>query len=193
MTAARLLIIGPQGSGKGTQGVRIAESYGIPVVSTGDIFRANIKGGTELGKLAQSYTDKGELVPDSVTNDMVRDRLAQADVVEGFLLDGYPRNVAQVAELKVILRELGVTLDGAVEITADADAVVARLLKRAEIEGRVDDNEDVIRHRLEVYAEQTAPVSAEYEADGVLVRVDGLGDIDDVTARLVAAIESILA
>jgi len=189
----RLLIIGAPGAGKGTQAVRLAERFGVPAISTGDIFRANIKGGTELGKLAQSYTDKGELVPDSVTNDMVRDRLAQADVVEGFLLDGYPRNVAQVAELKVILRELGVTLDGAVEITADADAVVARLLKRAEIEGRVDDNEDVIRHRLEVYAEQTAPVSAEYEADGVLVRVDGLGDIDDVTARLVAAIESILA
>ena len=191
--SARLVLLGPPGAGKGTQAVRLAERFGVPAISTGDIFRANIKGGTELGKLAQIYTDKGELVPDSVTNDMVRDRLAQADVVEGFLLDGYPRNVAQVAELKVILRELGVTLDGAVEITADADAVVARLLKRAEIEGRVDDNEDVIRHRLEVYAEQTAPVSAEYEADGVLVRVDGLGDIDDVTARLVAAIESILA
>ncbi|NKX92216.1 adenylate kinase [Sanguibacter hominis ATCC BAA-789] len=191
--SARLVLLGPPGAGKGTQAVRLAERFGVPAISTGDIFRANIKGGTELGKLAQSYTDKGELVPDSVTNDMVRDRLAQADVVEGFLLDGYPRNVAQVAELKVILGELGVTLDGAVEITADAEAVVARLLKRAEIEGRVDDNEDVIRHRLEVYAEQTAPVSAEYEADGDLVRVDGLGDIDDVTARLVAAIESILA
>ncbi len=191
--SARLVLLGPPGAGKGTQAVRLAERFGVPAISTGDIFRANIKGGTELGKLAQSYTDKGELVPDSVTNDMVRDRLARADVVEGFLLDGYPRNVAQVAELKVILGELGVTLDGAVEITADAEAVVARLLKRAEIEGRVDDNEDVIRHRLEVYAEQTAPVSAEYEADGDLVRVDGLGDIDDVTARLVAAIESILA
>ena len=191
--SARLVLLGPPGAGKGTQAVRLAERFGVPAISTGDIFRANIKGGTELGKLAQSYTDKGELVPDSVTNDMVRDRLAQADVVEGFLLDGYPRNVAQVAELKVILGELGVTLDGAVEITADAEAVVARLLKRAEIEGRVDDNEDVIRHRLEVYAEQTAPVSAAYEADGDLVRVDGLGDIDDVTARLVAAIEPILA
>ncbi|PFG36345.1 adenylate kinase [Flavimobilis soli] len=191
--SARLVLLGPPGAGKGTQAVRLAERFGVPAISTGDIFRANIKGGTELGKLAQSYTDKGELVPDSVTNDMVRDRLGQEDVADGFLLDGYPRNVAQVAELKVILEELGVELDGAVEITADAEAVVARLLKRAEIEGRVDDNEDVIRHRLEVYAEQTAPVSAEYEADGALVRVDGLGDIDEVTARLVEAIESILA
>jgi len=191
--SVRLVLLGPPGAGKGTQAVRLAERFGVPAISTGDIFRANIKGGTELGKLAQSYADKGELVPDSVTNAMVRDRLAQEDVADGFLLDGYPRNVAQVAELKVILDELGVELDGAVEITADAEAVVARLLKRAEIEGRVDDNEDVIRHRLEVYAEQTAPVSAEYEADGALVRVDGLGDIDEVTARLVEAIESILA
>ena len=191
--SARLVLLGPPGAGKGTQAVRLAERFGVPAISTGDIFRANIKGGTELGKLAQSYTDKGELVPDSVTNDMVRDRLAQSDVAEGFLLDGYPRNVAQVAELKVILDELGVELDGAVEITADAEAVVTRLLKRAEIEGRVDDSEDVIRHRLDVYAEQTAPVSAEYEADDALVRVDGLGDVDEVTARLVAAIESILA
>ena len=164
----------------------------MPAISTGDIFRANIQGGTELGQLAQSYTDKGELVPDSVTNDMVRDRLAQADAAEGFLLDGYPRNAAQVDELAVILGELGVALDGAVEITADAEVVVGRLLRRAELEGRVDDNEDVIRHRLDVYAEQTAPVSALYEAQGALVRVDGLGEVDEVTARLVAAIGPLL-
>lgn len=189
--SARLVLLGPPGAGKGTQAARLSEALGVPAISTGDIFRANIKGGTPLGKLAQEYTDRGELVPDSVTNSMVRDRLSQPDAAEGFLLDGYPRNVAQVHELTTILSDLGLTLDGAVEITADADAVTARLLRRAEIEGRVDDNEDVIRHRLAVYAEQTAPVSGIYAEQGVLAQVDGLGEVDEVTQRLLAAITTL--
>lgn len=186
--SARLVLLGAPGAGKGTQAARLSERLGVPAISTGDIFRANIKGGTELGRLAQSYTDKGELVPDSVTNDMVRARLAEADAATGFLLDGYPRNTAQVAELDVILGELGVTLDGAVELTADPEIVTARLLRRAEIEGRVDDTEDVIRTRLAVYAEQTAPVSGVYAGRDALVAVDGIGELDEVTDRLLAAI-----
>lgn len=186
--SARLVLLGAPGAGKGTQAARLSERLGVPAISTGDIFRANIKGGTELGLLAQSYTNKGELVPDSVTNDMVRARLAEADAAEGFLLDGYPRNIAQVAELDVILGELGVALDGAVELTADPDIVTERLLKRAELEGRVDDTEDVIRHRLDVYAEQTAPIAGLFADRGVLAQVDGIGDVDEVTDRLLAAI-----
>jgi adenylate kinase len=186
--STRLVLLGPPGAGKGTQAERIAERLGIPAISTGDIFRANIKGGTPLGKTVQEYTSRGALVPDSVTNEMVRDRLAQDDVVDGFLLDGYPRNVAQVGELDAILAEAGLTLDLAIEITADPDVVVARLLKRAEIEGREDDTEDVVRHRLDVYVQETAPIAHVYADRGLLARVDGIGDVDAVTERLVAAI-----
>ena len=157
--STRLVLLGPPGAGKGTQAARLAERFGVPAISTGDIFRANIKGGTPLGRTVQEYTSRGALVPDSVTNDMVRDRLAQDDAADGFLLDGYPRNVAQVGELDAILADAGLTLDLAVEITADPDVVAERLLKRAEIEGRDDDTEDVIRHRLDVYAEETAPIA----------------------------------
>ncbi|GEL47469.1 adenylate kinase [Cellulomonas hominis] len=188
--SARLVLLGPPGAGKGTQAVRLAEHLGVPAISTGDIFRANIKGGTELGRTAQEYTARGELVPDSVTNAMVRDRLAQADAAGGFLLDGYPRNVAQVAELDAILADAGLALDAALEITADADVVVERLLKRAEIEGRADDTEPVIRHRLDVYAEQTAPISGVYADRDLLVQVDGIGQVDEVTERLLAALAS---
>ncbi len=188
--SARLVLLGPPGAGKGTQAVRLAEHLGVPAISTGDIFRANIKGGTELGRTAQEYTARGELVPDSVTNAMVRDRLAQDDTAGGFLLDGYPRNVAQVAELDAILADAGLALDAALEITADADVVVERLLKRAEIEGRADDTEPVIRHRLDVYAEQTAPISGVYAGRDLLVQVDGLGEVDEVTERLLAALAS---
>lgn len=188
--SARLVLLGPPGAGKGTQAVRLAEHLGVPAISTGDIFRANIKGGTDLGRTAQEYTARGELVPDSVTNAMVRDRLAQADAAGGFLLDGYPRNVAQVAELDAILADAGLALDAALEITADADVVVERLLKRAEIEGRADDTEPVIRHRLDVYAEQTAPISGVYADRDLLVQVDGIGQVDEVTERLLAALAS---
>lgn len=194
--SARIVLLGPPGAGKGTQAARLAEQLGVEAISTGDIFRANIKGETELGKLAQEYTSRGELVPDSVTNAMVRDKLASkisdgaADEL-GFILDGYPRNVAQVEELDTILSDFGITLDGALEITADADVVTERLLKRAEIEGRADDTEPVIRHRLAVYAEQTAPISAVYSERGALAQVDGIGAVDEVTERLVSALETL--
>ncbi|MGC5167731.1 adenylate kinase [Luteimicrobium sp. DT211] len=187
--STRLVIMGPQGAGKGTQAARLAEHLGVPAISTGDIFRANIKGGTELGVLAQSYTAKGELVPDSVTNGMVRDRLAQADAAAGFILDGYPRNAAQVVELDKILADAGVALDGVIELVAERDELLARLRKRAEIEGREDDTEDAIARRLDIYAEQTAPLTDAYAQRGLLVRVDGIGQIDEVTQRLVAALD----
>ncbi len=188
--STRLVLLGPPGAGKGTQAARLAERLAIPAISTGDIFRANITGGTELGRKVQEYTSVGALVPDEVTNAMVRDRLAQADTAAGFLLDGYPRNVAQVGELDVILADAGLALDAAVELTADPQVVVERLLKRAEIEGRADDTEPVIRHRLDVYAEQTAPIAAVYAGRGALVQVDGIGDVDDVTERLLGALSA---
>lgn len=185
----RAVLLGPPGAGKGTQAARLAERRGVPAISTGDIFRANVKGNTELGQKAQEYMSAGALVPDEVTNAMVRDRLSQEDVSGGFLLDGYPRNPDQAVELDTMLSDLGVTLDAAIEITADVDEVTTRLLKRAEIEGRADDTEPVIRKRLEVYATSTAPLTAYYDGHGLLVQVDGMGDIDDVTARLVAAVD----
>jgi len=186
--SARLVLLGPPGAGKGTQAARLADELGVPAISTGDIFRSNIKNGTELGRQVQDITAAGRLVPDELTNELVRDRLAQADAVDGFLLDGYPRNVAQVAALDEILATAGRRIDLAVELVVDPQVVVERLTRRAQIEGRADDTEDVIRHRLDVYAEQTAPISRVYAARGMLVQVDGLGDVDDVTARLLAAL-----
>ena len=182
----RLVLLGPPGAGKGTQAVRLADRLGVPAISTGDIFRANISGGTELGRLAQSYTSSGRLVPDEVTNDMVRDRLAQDDVEPGFLLDGYPRNASQVEALDAMLGSS--PLDAVVAITADTEELIVRLLKRAEIEGREDDTEDVIRHRQEVYAAETAPLIDIYRERGLLRSVDGMGEIDEVTDRLFAAL-----
>jgi adenylate kinase len=191
--SARLVLLGPPGAGKGTQAVRLAERLGVPAISTGDIFRSNIKNGTELGRRVQDITASGALVPDELTNELVRDRLAQSDAVDGFLLDGYPRNVAQVAALDEMLAAAGQQLDLAVELTVDPQVVVERLTRRAEIEGRADDTEDVIRHRLDVYAEQTAPISQVYAARGVLAQVDGLGEVDEVTERLVAALAPVLS
>jgi len=191
--SARLVLLGPPGAGKGTQAARLAERLGVPAISTGDIFRSNIKNGTELGRRVQDITASGALVPDELTNELVRDRLAQADAVEGFLLDGYPRNVAQVAALDEILATAGSRLDLAVELTVDPQVVVERLTRRAQIEGRADDTEDVIRHRLDVYAEQTAPISQVYAARDLLAQVDGLGDVDDVTDRLLAALSPVLS
>lgn len=185
----RLLLIGAPGAGKGTQAVKLAETFGIPAISTGDIFRYNVKNETELGKLAKSYMDRGEYVPDSVTNDLVRDRLTQADAQPGFLLDGYPRTADQVVELDGMLTDAGTALDAVVLLTADTDEVVRRLLNRAIEQGRADDTEDVIRRRLEVYEEQTAPLVNTYSARNLVVTVDGLGAVNEVTARILAALE----
>ncbi|KAE8762204.1 adenylate kinase [Georgenia thermotolerans] len=186
--SARLVLLGPPGAGKGTQAVRISDRLSVPAISTGDIFRANVAEQTELGKRAQRYMDAGEYVPDEVTNAMVRDRLAQPDAVPGFLLDGYPRTADQVAELDGMLSGDGQRLDAVVELTADTDEVVTRLLKRASEQGRADDTEPVIRRRLEVYAEQTAPLARLYADRGLLVQVDGIGEIDEVTDRILAAL-----
>ena len=188
--SARMVLLGPPGAGKGTQAARIAERLGIPAISTGDIFRANVAGATELGTRAKAYMDKGEYVPDSITNAMVADRIAQADCENGFLLDGYPRTTAQVGELDSMLKDSGLALDVVVEITADAEAVIARLLKRAGEQGRADDTEPVIRRRLEVYAESTAPLADLYAERDLLVRVDGMGEIDVVTGRIMEALAS---
>ena len=188
--SARMVLLGPPGAGKGTQAARIAERLGIPAISTGDIFRANVAGATELGTQAKAYMDKGEYVPDSITNAMVADRIAQADCENGFLLDGYPRTTAQVGELDSMLKASGLALDVVVEITADAEAVIARLLKRAGEQGRADDTEPVIRRRLEVYAESTAPLADLYAERDLLVQVDGMGEIDVVTGRIMEALAS---
>jgi adenylate kinase len=186
----RLVILGPPGAGKGTQSTRIAEHFGIPAISTGDIFRANIRDKTELGMLVDGIVKSGKYVPDEVTNDLVRDRLDKADCAPGFLLDGYPRTEAQVLELDTMLKSHETALDVVLELTVDTDEVVGRLLNRAKIEGREDDTEDVIRHRLEVYFEQTAPLVNVYKERGLLVAVDGLGEVDEVTQRLFTALDT---
>jgi adenylate kinase len=185
----RMLIMGPPGAGKGTQAVRISQHYGIPAISTGDIFRANVSQGTELGKKAQEYMDAGEYVPDKVTNLMVRARIDEPDAAPGFLLDGYPRTLAQVEELDGMVAFTGHRLDAAVVLTVDQDELVARLLHRAQSEGRADDTEDVIRRRQEVYAEQTEPLIEVYRQHGIVFEIDGMGDVDDVTKRIFDALD----
>ena len=187
----RMLIIGPPGSGKGTQAERICAELGIVAISTGDIFRANVKGETPLGLEAKKYIDNGDFVPDSVTNRMVRDRLAQDDVAQGFLLDGYPRTSPQVDELDDILGAADVNLDVVVQLTADDEELVKRLLGRALETGRSDDNEEVIRHRLDLYREQTEVVVSRYAERGILAKVDGLGPMDEVTERIMDAIKNV--
>lgn len=184
----RVLFMGPPGAGKGTQAALLAARLGIPHISTGDIFRANVAQGTELGQQAQAFMDAGEYVPDTITNAMVRDRLTLEDCRPGFLLDGYPRTLEQVAELDAMLRSAQQKLNVVVELTVDVDEVVKRLVKRAQEQGRSDDTEDVMRRRLEVYAEQTAPLIETYSERGILVRVDGMGSVDDVTERLIAVV-----
>lgn len=184
----RLLLIGAPGAGKGTQAEQLAATFGIPAISTGDIFRYNVKNETELGKQAKAFMDRGEYVPDSLTNDLVRDRLSQTDAKDGFLLDGYPRTGDQVVELDNILAAAGTQLDVVVLLTADTDEVVRRLLNRALEQGRADDTEDVIRRRLEVYEEQTAPLINIYAARDLVVTIDGLGEVNEVTGRILAAL-----
>ncbi|MCI2238793.1 adenylate kinase [Paenibacillus sp. TRM 82003] len=187
---SRLVLLGPPGAGKGTQAKRLSEKLGIPAISTGDIFRANVAQRTELGRTVQEYLDAGKYVPDSVTNAMVRDRIAQPDAADGFILDGYPRTTDQVRELDDMLAGSGAKLDRVLEITADPDELVRRLTKRAQVEGRSDDTEEVIRTRQEVYAEQTAPLVSVYSERGLLRSVDGLGEVPEVTSRLLDALAS---
>ncbi len=184
----RIVLMGPPGAGKGTQAVVVAERLGIPHISTGEIFRAHMAQGTPLGIAAGMYMDRGNYVPDRITNAMVRNRLAQPDAARGFLLDGYPRTLDQVAVLDEMLADVGLVLDHVVELTANTEVVVARLLKRAAEQGRADDTEEVIRRRMEIYADQTEPLTQVYADKGVLVRVDGLGSIDEVRDRVLAAI-----
>jgi adenylate kinase len=186
----RLLIMGPPGAGKGTQAVGLAERIGGAHISTGDIFRANVRDQTELGQAAQRYMDAGEYVPDEITNAMIKDRLAQADASEAFILDGYPRTVDQVSTLDGILDELGTQLDGVIELVVDPEELIQRLLKRAETSGRADDTEDVIRHRQEVYIAETAPLLEVYGSRGLLREVDGVGDVDEVARRIDAVLPS---
>lgn len=187
-TPARLLIIGPQGSGKGTQGVRIAEALGIPAVSTGDVFRANVKEGTDLGQQVKAIIDAGDLVPDELTGAIVRDRLEQADAERGFLLDGYPRNLRQVSDLDGFLDGRGTPLTAVVELSVPREESISRLSLRAAEQGRADDNEESIARRLAIYESETAPILDVYRERGIVDSVDGVGSLDEITARITAAL-----
>jgi len=180
----RLVLVGPPGAGKGTQAVRLAERLEVPHISTGDLFRANLKRETELGVEAKRYMDAGELVPDSVTVAMVRDRLTAADVAKGFILDGFPRTVSQAGSLSEILTEGGEDLDAVVEMQVSEDLLVERLLAR----GRADDTEDVIRRRQQVYRDETAPLLDHYRDR--LVTVDAVGSIEEITDRMTDALRA---
>ena len=185
---ARLLIVGPQGSGKGTQGARIAETFGVPAVSTGDVFRANIQQGTELGRQVQSIIERGDLVPDELTSTIVRDRLAQDDAAPGFLLDGYPRNLGQVADLDAFLAERDETLDAVIELSVPREESIERLIRRAADQGRTDDTEEVIAHRLALYESETAPILDVYRERNLVERIDGVGSLDEITERVLTAL-----
>lgn len=188
--SARLLIVGPQGSGKGTQGVRIGDAFGIPVVSTGDIFRANIKAGTELGEQVTAILDAGDLVPDELTGAIVRDRLSQEDARDGFVLDGYPRNTSQVGYLDEFLGESGEALDAVIMLDVPREESLARLSLRATQQGRTDDTDETIAHRLDIYERETAPILEVYDARGIIERIDGVGSLDDITERIMTALSA---
>lgn len=185
----RLLLIGPPGAGKGTQAVELSRAFGVPAVSTGDIFRENVRNETPLGVQAKSFMDAGNNVPDSLTNDLITDRLAADDCSRGFLLDGYPRTTDQVRHLDDFLATHDSALNVVVQLLAEPDIVVERLRKRALDQGRTDDDETVVRHRLDVYSEQTAPLIDVYTSRGLVVAIDGIGDIAEVTGRIMAALE----
>jgi adenylate kinase len=186
----RLLIVGPPGAGKGTQSARLTTAFGIPAIATGDIFRANIKNQTELGQKVSAIINAGDYVPDSLTNELVASRLTEDDAREGFLLDGYPRTLDQLGFLDGVLAEDDTALDAVIQLVVDPDEVISRLLKRAHEEGRSDDTEDTIRHRQELYQRETAPLIAVYRDRGLVLEVDALGDVDDVAARVTAALAS---
>ena len=189
----RVVLLGPPGAGKGTQAQIIAERLGVPAISTGDIFRANVSGKTELGQKAKVYMDAGNLVPDEITVAMVKDRLAETDAKGGFLLDGFPRTIAQAEQLRESLADLGQSLDGVLELVVDEDELVRRLSGRrmlvdGEMIQRDDDRPETVRHRLHVYREQTAPLSGFYESEGLLARIDAIGEIEEVTDRALQAL-----
>ena len=187
----RMILMGPPGAGKGTQAQVVAERYSIPAISTGDIFRKNASDGTELGIQAQRFMDAGEYVPDELTNLMVRNRIDEPDAERGFLLDGYPRTLAQVEELDGMIKHTGHVLDAVVVLTVDKEELVQRLLQRAETEGRADDTEDVVRRRQEVYHDQTAPLIDVYRDRGLMIEVDGMGDVDEVSQRIFDALHDV--
>lgn len=186
----RLLLIGPPGAGKGTQAALLAQHFGIPAISTGDIFRENVRNETPLGLEAKAFMDRGEYVPDSLTNALVRDRLNQEDAVAGFLLDGYPRTIDQVEELDDILEETEKKLDVVVQLTADSEELLRRLSGRAQEQGRSDDTPEVIKRRLDVYEEQTAPLIDIYASRSLVAKVNGLGEIADVTNRIIEVLDA---
>ena len=212
----RLILVGPPGAGKGTQAVFLAAHYSIPHISTGDIFRANIKGETELGKLAKSYMDAGNLVPDSVTNEMLKDRIGHADAADGFLLDGYPRNVGQAEFLDEVLEEKAISLDAVLELQISNEEIIKRLsgrrtcrdcgapshviFEKPEVDGvcdkcggelyqREDDKEEVVANRLNVYAEQTEPIISYYQKEGLLKVISAYGDVSEISASAIAALK----
>ena len=187
----RLILMGPPGAGKGTQAKYVAEHFGIPAISTGDIFRANVSQGTDLGVQAKRYMDAGEYVPDEITNLMVRNRIDEPDADPGFLLDGYPRTLAQVKELDAMIEHTGHRLDAVVVLTVDSEEVVQRLLNRARTEGRADDTEDVIRRRQEIFLEETEPLIAVYRERGLVHEINGMGEVDEVTKRIFEALDVI--
>ena len=207
----RLVLVGPPGAGKGTQAQFLAAHYSIPHISTGDIFRANLKAGTPPGLQAKGFMDKGELVPDSVTNEMVKDRLTHDDVANGFLLDGFPRNVAQAEVLRAILAEKKTPLHAVLEFSLANEEIVARLSSRrtckecgqpsvgqekcpqcgGDVYQREDDKAEVIARRLEVYQEQTAPIVSFYRNEGLLITVGALGSVEDITAHAISALSRV--
>ncbi len=186
----RILLIGPPGAGKGTQAALLAQHFGIPAISTGDIFRENVRNETPLGLEAKAFMDRGEYVPDSLTNALVRDRLNQEDAAAGFLLDGYPRTIDQVEELDDILDETNKKLDVVVQLTADSEELLRRLSGRAQEQGRSDDTPDVIKRRLDVYEDQTAPLIDIYASRSLVAKVNGLGEIADVTSRIIEVLDA---
>lgn len=191
--ATYVLLMGPPGAGKGTQAKKLERALGLPQVATGDLFRENLKNETDLGQLAKRYMDKGELVPDEVTVGMVRERLSRRDCANGAVLDGFPRTVAQAEALETLLQEMNGRLSVVVSIKVPQDVLVARLLQRAEIEGRADDNEETIRNRMRVYHDQTAPLLDYYDAKGILVEIDGEQTIEAVHEDILAAVRDAMS